>query len=291
MEDICKHKDCSCEDVGIGDCTKLQELNDLQIRPKMRAILKAEWCNLPEAIRRAFYGVWCVLKNIINQLCYIIDKLECLETKVNKMCEISKCLDQRISGLTDHIKGKMLENVSFSMRSSGSVVEHNGQQTYTKVSTQNDGSFSLTWNMIDEGEIGKGTITGKVAHMYTMKDDGTIDAHISRVTFNSITYTATPGARSYGVTARYTIVDTHGKEIFSRAYDPGQSFSDKPSDLTVSKSVTLQPQGGNTGDILLFKTNDAWVDAPTNGEVRASYTNNNSPLPKAEGCVIDCDNC
>ena len=67
MEDICKHKDCSCENVGLGDCVKLQELNDLQIRPKMRAILKAEWCNLPEAIRRAFYGVWCVLKNIINR--------------------------------------------------------------------------------------------------------------------------------------------------------------------------------------------------------------------------------
>ena len=81
MEDICKQKDCSCENVGIGDCTKLQELNDLQIRPKMRAILKAEWCNLPEAIRRGFYGVWCVLKNIINQLCYILNKLECLDRK------------------------------------------------------------------------------------------------------------------------------------------------------------------------------------------------------------------
>lgn len=291
MEDICKHKDCSCENVGLGDCVKLQELNDLQIRPKMRAILKAEWCNLPEAIRRAFYGVWCVLKNIINQLCYILSKLECLEAKVSNLCEVAKCQDERISGLIDHIKGKMLENVAFSMKSSGSNVDYNGQQTYTKISTQNDGSFTLTWNMVDENEVGKGTITGKVAHMYTMKDDGTIDAHISRVTFNAITYTASPGARSYGTTARYSIIDNNGKEIFGRDYDPGFSFSDKSPELSVGKSVTLQPQGGNTGDVLLFRTVDYWVNASTNGEVRANYVNNNSPLPKAQGCVIECDNC
>lgn len=292
MSDNCLGKDCNCEKIepSSTSCTKLQELNDLQIRPRMRAILIAEWCNLPEAIRRAFYGVWCVLKNIINQLCYIINKLECLEAKVNKLCEIAKCQDQRLSGLVDHIKGKMLENVSFSMKSSGSSADHNGQNTYTKVSTQNDGSFTLTWNMVDDTEVGKGTVNGKVAHMYTMNDDGTIKAYISKVTFSSITYT-TSATRQYNNNATFSIIDNTGRTIFTKSYNPGTSFSDKPADLDVNTSVTLQPQGGNTGDVTLFNTLDEWVSAPTRGIVKANYVNNNSPLPKAEGCVIDCDNC
>lgn len=291
MEDICKQKDCSCENVGIGDCTKLQELNDLQIRPNMRAILKAEWCNLPDAIRRGFYGVWCVLKNIINQLCYILAKLECLEAKVNNLCAVAKCQDQRISGLVDHIKGKMLENVVFGMKGVGTSTNASGNgDTFTAVTVQQNGSFSIVWNNVDSGkEVGRGTITGEVSHMYHMNEDGTIKAYISKVDFDSVNYAGS--GRSYGVTAGFTIFDTNGRPVWTKEFDPGLSFTDKPASIDISKEATLRPQGENTGDILLFRTAEHWVYDPTTSDVRATYTNNNSPLPKAEGCVIDCDNC
>ena len=85
MADNCLNKHCDCEHVepSKDNCLKLLELNDLKIRPAMRKISTSEWCNLQEAIRQAFYGVWCVLKNIIGFLCYIIRKLECLENKVD----------------------------------------------------------------------------------------------------------------------------------------------------------------------------------------------------------------
>ena len=290
-EDICKQKDCNCEQAPIGDCTKLQEINDLQIRPKMRAILKAEWCNLPEAIRRAFYGVWCVLKNIINQLCYILQKLDCLEARVDKLCSIAKCQDERISGLIEHIKGKMLENVSFGMRGSGSSDGGTGgDATFTQVTTQNDGSFTLTWNMVFSGkEIGRGTINGKVSHMYTMNEYGTIKAHISKVDFHSVNYKSDGTPSKDGATI--SIKDTSGRTIWTKRYNPSTSWSDKPASLDINREATLQPQGGNTGEVLLFQTEDTWDSNPTRGDIKATYVNNNSPLPKVEGCVIDCDNC
>lgn len=284
----CTRKDCSCENVGIGDCNKLQELNDLQIRPKMREILKAEWCNLPEAIRRAFYGVWCVLKNIINQLCYILAKVECLEKKVDNLCSVAKCQDERISGLIEHLKGKMLENVTFGMDANGSVGNDGNGETYTKVSTQPNGSFTLNWNMVlANTEVGRGTITGKVNHMYTLNDDGTIRAHIENVTFDGVSYSGNGGSYSNG---KFTIT-AGGQTVWTKAYNPGSSWSDSIPTISVGKDVTLQPQGGNTGQLIMFQTLDEWETTPTRGEVRASYVNNNSPLPKSEGCVIDCDNC
>lgn len=291
MEDICKQKDCSCENVGIGDCTKLQELNDLQIRPKMRAILKAEWCNLPEAIRRGFYGVWCVLKNIINQLCYILTKLECLESKVDKLCSIAKCQDQRITGLVEHIKGKMLENVVFGMKGVGTSANASGNgDTFTSVAVQQNGNFTIVWNMVYAGrEVGRGTITGKVSHMYTMNEDGSVKAYVSRVDFDSVKYVGDGG--SYGNNATFSIQDTSGRTVWTKSYQTGSSFTDKPGSISIGKETVLRPQGGSTGDILLFKTLDQWDFDPTSSDVRATYVNNNSPLPKVEGCVIDCDNC
>ena len=64
MSDNCLSKNCDCEKVepSPGNCSKLYELNDLKIRPAMRKISMSEWCNVQEAIRQAFYAVWCFLQ-------------------------------------------------------------------------------------------------------------------------------------------------------------------------------------------------------------------------------------
>lgn len=106
MADSCLNKHCECEEVkpSPDNCAKLLELNDLKIRPAMRKISVAEWCNLNEAIRQAFYAVWCVIKNIVGFLCYILRKLECLETKVDSLCGTIKCQNDSIAEVLSVLK-------------------------------------------------------------------------------------------------------------------------------------------------------------------------------------------
>jgi len=106
MADNCLNKHCECEKVEPRpeNCAKLLELNDLKIRPAMRKISTSEWCNLQEAIRQAFYGVWCVIKNIVGFLCYIIRKIECLETKVDSLCGTVKCQNDSIAEVLSVLK-------------------------------------------------------------------------------------------------------------------------------------------------------------------------------------------
>ncbi len=88
------------------NCLKLYELNDLKIRPAMRKISKVEWCSLNEAIRQAFYAVWCVINNIIGFLCYILRALKCLEAKVDSLCGTVKCQNERIAEVLSILKDR-----------------------------------------------------------------------------------------------------------------------------------------------------------------------------------------
>ena len=290
MADNCLNKHCECEHVepSKDNCLKLLELNDLKIRPAMRKISTSEWCNLQEAIRQAFYGVWCVLKNIIGFLCYIIRKLECLENKVDALCAVAKCQNDSIMALVEKVKNEALKNITFSMRSRGSSAEDSGATTYTDIQTSNDGSFTLKWNMIASGgEAGVGTLTGKIIQINTLNDDSSINSHISKIQFGGISYDGNGG--TFSQQATFSIINSSGGAHFSKTYDVGSDWSESVPDLTIEKDFKFLPKQSTVLD--LFTTSDEWVTAPTNGQIEAIYVNENDPKPQPKPCEIKCDKC
>lgn len=290
MADNCLNKHCECEHVepSKDNCLKLLELNDLKIRPAMRKISTSEWCNLQEAIRQAFYGVWCVLKNIIGFLCYIIRKLECLENKVDALCAVAKCQNDSIMALVEKVKNEALKNITFSMRSRGSSVDTEGEPTYTDIQTSNDGSFTLKWNMVASGkEVGVGTLTGKIIQINTINDDSSINSHISKIQFGGISYDGYGG--SFGNTASFSIRTNGGATHFTKTYDPGSDWSESVEDMSIEKDFKFLPKQSTV--LELFTTVDYWVKASTYGSVEATYVNENDPKPQPKPCEIKCDKC
>lgn len=291
MADNCLNKNCECEKVEPRpeNCNKLLELNDLKIRPAMRKISTSEWCNLQEAVRQAFYGVWCVIKNIVGFLCYILRKLECLEAKVDKLCEVAQCQNETLKAIVGKSKEKMLENITFTMRSKGSSVEIHGATTYTDIQTFKDGSFIIKWNMVWQGsERGKGTINGRIVQINTLNDDGSINSHISKIVFSGIEYDG------YGDTfpeqASFSIKLHNGTTHFTKTYDVGSDWSDSIADIDIEKDFKFLPKQAIKID--LFTTADEWTDANTYGSIEASYLNNNEPVTKTPDlCEVKCDKC
>lgn len=290
MADNCLNKPCECEKVEPRpeNCAKLLELNDLKIRPAMRKISTSEWCNLPEAIRQAFYGVWCVIKNIIGFLCYIIRKLECLEAKVDELCAVAKCQNDAIMSLVGKTKEYALKNITFSMKSRGSSADDDGGTTYTDIQTSNDGSFTIKWNMIALGnEVGVGTVTGRIIQINTLNEDSSIKSHISKIQFDGISYDGYGG--TFSQQASFSIKKSSGGTHFSKTYDVGSDWSDSIPDLTIEKDFVFLPKQATKLD--LFTTVDEWIRASTNGSIEATYVNENDPKPQPKPCEINCDKC
>ena len=290
MADNCLSKNCECEKVEPRpeNCAKLLELNDLKIRPAMRKISTSDWCNLPEAIRQAFYGVWCVIKNIVGFLCHIIRKLECLEEKVDNLCEVAQCQNELIKEMVEKTKENTLKNITFSMRSKGSSVEIHGATTYTDIQTASDGTFNLKWNMVWQGlERGVGTLSGKIIQINTLNDDSSINSHVSRVRFEGITYHGYGG--TFPEQASFSIKSSNGRTHFSRTYDVGSDWTASVEDLVIEKDFLFQPKQSTI--VELFNTADEWTKANTYGSVEATYTNENEVRPQPKFCEVKCDKC
>ena len=276
MSNSCLNKHCDCEKVepSKDNCAKLLEINDLKIIPAMRKISTVEWCNLNEAIRQAFYAVWCVIKNIVGFLCLIIRKLECLEEKVDHLCNVAKCQNDLIMSLVEKTEDNMLRNITFSMRSKGSSVEIGGATTYTDIQTASDGTFNLKWNMVWGGiERGVGTLTGKIVQINTLNDDSSINSHIAMIKFDGISYDGYGG--TFPEQARFTIKSS--------------DWSESVEDLIIGKDFVFQPKQSTV--VELFNTADEWTDANTYGSVEATYTNENEVRSKPKPCEIKCCKC
>lgn len=290
MSNNCLSKNCECEKVEPRpeNCAKLLELNDLKIRPAMRKISTSEWCNLQEAVRQAFYGVWCVIKNIVGFLCYIIRKLECLEQKVDALCAVAKCQNDAIMSLVEKSNDDALQNITFSMRSKSTSVETSGVPTYTDIKTYKDGSFTLKWNMVWGGtERGLGTLSGKVIQINTLNKDGSVKSHISKIQFTGITYDGYGG--TFPDKASFSIKLPSGTTHFTKTYDVGSDWSESVPDITIEKDFVFKPKQSTI--INLFNTADEWSKINTYGSVEASYTNENEPKPQPEPCEIKCEKC
>lgn len=260
----CGCSNCHCNETDV--CKSNEELS-ISIHDKL-ALLKDYVCvlgaatcqSIVRAVTKYAFFIWCFLRDLTNIVMMHDKRLDCLEERINK--------------LTEYIVNVALNNVSFGLSSKGTQ----DGPVATKVTTNKDGTFEITWEMNDTAEyVGKGKVTGKVDHDFSVDDDGSINVDVKSIYIDSVMYTATVTGKTSA--SRFVIKDKDGNIIFDKSYNPYQSWSETPN-KTVTYNVVkkLDASGASTGDYLLLKTEDTWVGSPTYGEIYINYTNNNIPV-------------
>lgn len=273
--------DCSCKQVPLNSntCNALHDLNDEKVLGASKVLADAELCDYTKIFPKILYSLWCMIKNIIATLCWLLTRVSELERKVINICKTLACVVEYVKKKADEEMIKAFKNVSFTMSSKG---ENNGP-AYTVVTTNNNGSFTVKWNMFEGSEIGHGTLTGKVNHTYSVNTDGSIKASIMSVTLSSLVYNGSSNGTN--TSARFVIYDRNGKAIIDKSYNPYKNFSDTLNKtITYNFNYSLAPNGGTSGDVLLLKTLDDWVMNDTTSSIYAKYTNNNEPVD-----LFNCD--
>lgn len=69
---------CKCENItpGAHNCLTLQQENDVKIRDFAIMYRDVNECNMIEYGAKGFYNVWCMFRNVIAQLCWIMSKIK-----------------------------------------------------------------------------------------------------------------------------------------------------------------------------------------------------------------------
>lgn len=283
--------DCSCKKLNLDEhiCENLHDMNDSKVLGSSKVLADAELCDYPKLFPKALYSIWCIIKNIIAVICWILSRLDALEKKVNeiidflrKLCQALKCVIEYLKKESENKMKEAFGKVGFTITGQGTSP---GAGTYSKVTTKPDGSFDIQWNMVYAGtQVGVGHVKGKVNHAYSVNNDGSIKANIISVTVNNIQYSGNGGRYSE---AGFKIMDNAGNTIHNQRYNPGSTYNVAINKtVAINKSTNLAPKGGSFNQQVL-KTYDDWDFADTQANVIAGYVNNNDTINQFD-CDIDC---
>lgn len=86
---------CQCENITPGEhnCLTLQQENDVKIRDFAIMYRDVNECNMIEYGAKGFYNVWCMFRNVIAQLCWLMSRVDCrteaLRAQANDICAMS----------------------------------------------------------------------------------------------------------------------------------------------------------------------------------------------------------
>ena len=280
--------DCQCEKIDV--CVEVEQRQD--VMEKKLKVLKDYACllantscvGLPKRLAQYAYFLWCFLRDL---LIMVVN----LDKRVDNLCAVANCHEKKLNALVDFLIGKLSDNVELAMKSSTTVKDTAGGQTYTVVKTDSNGNFTIVWNMVDTKEVGVGNVYGKVIHSYTPNKDGSIHAKITGITISRIKYVNKTTTTEHN--GRFTIYDANDKVIYQKAYDPGQSFEQEINQtLDYNKEFDLKPDGGSSDAFKMLSTLDEWVYAPTRSAITAQYINNNPNIGlPTDPCNVLCGAC
>ena len=60
-------------------------MNDSKVKGASQVLADTELCDYPKVFPKALYSIWCVFKNIIAQICWIISELKRIWDEINKI--------------------------------------------------------------------------------------------------------------------------------------------------------------------------------------------------------------
>lgn len=286
--------DCSCKQVQIDRdvCKNLHELNDSRIKGGTQALKDAELCDYPKIFPKFLYGVWCVNKNMIALMCYVmnlvnsmVDKINELVDKVNELCKALQCVAELAKAKAEAELIDKYKNVVVRVQGRGS---NDGFGTSTRVDSSGDG-YTVTWTMNDGAPCGTGTIKGKYLTSYEGVDkDGNIKANLIGFTIDSVSYRTTGKPVLETRPATIEMFAPNGSKIFSKEYSCYTNWDITPNvrRVSINQSYVLRPHQ-NTPEVLFFKTKDTWVLSSTEGEFHGHIENRNDKIT-VPGCDIHC---
>ena len=133
---------CKCEPITPSNdaCLSLQKANDEKIREFAIMYRDLQTCNLASEGAKGFYNIWCVLKSVIGQICFLMGNTkESKEYKAGNNIEFT----QDGNNIVINAKGTDLSNY---------LTKDDAKKTYQKIL--------------------------KAGNNITLNDDGTISANI-----------------------------------------------------------------------------------------------------------------
>lgn len=269
-------------------CENLHELNDSSVKGGSHALADAPMCDWPEIFPKILYSIWCLLKNIINTLCWLIGRIDELERRVNAICDTLKCVVEYLQRQNEAMIAEAFKNIHFKLTGTGTYIA--ADTTFTKIESSDDGNFSVNWNMVFDGvEEGVGKVKGKVNHSYSLNKDGSMQANIQSVTLYDATYTRT-GTRVYPAANRasFTMYDRRGSVMFTKDYHPLEEGWTVPLNKTLEYNISKRIEPNGSMSELILKTLDDWDRSDTRGDLFATYTNDNKPVHEFECSAPDC---
>lgn len=90
--------DCSCKQLKLDSelGKNLHEMNNSKIKGASMVIKDAEVCDYRKIFPRALYSIWCMFKNIIASVSWLLDRVKLLEDRSSRH---DKALRQIIESL------------------------------------------------------------------------------------------------------------------------------------------------------------------------------------------------
>lgn len=79
--------DCSCEQLQTGwdACANLHDMNDTKLAGAARVIADTSFCDYPKVLPKILYGIWCLLRNTLAQMCWMLTQLEGVYKALEKL--------------------------------------------------------------------------------------------------------------------------------------------------------------------------------------------------------------
>lgn len=81
--------DCSCEQLQTGwdACAGLHDMNDTKLAGAAKVIADTPFCDYPKVLPKILYGIWCLMKNNLAQLCWMLAQLEKVYKALEKLLQ------------------------------------------------------------------------------------------------------------------------------------------------------------------------------------------------------------
>ena len=316
-----------CENIGRGPdvCEDLKAIAQERFqRAGVHELRNKYVVNLPNVIRRSTYGLWCVTKNIINQLCHVGEEFQCLREQTDHLRKEQMCIQnaqqascERLAKIAknnydigNNVRNRLIQKLRDDAQKKSIEIANNtvrmnmfprgsqaGSGTYTRVSTSGT-NFTIEWNMVGGAVIGNGSINGTVEREFRLNTTtGYVEAFLKAVTITSVRYEPT-GAMTGASTATMAVFDGAGNQVYYKAYDPFRSFNESPNRrIEYNRTVPLQTTGSTGGSVHVLSTRDTWLYDPTYGQLEVNFTRDNlipidiPPVPDIPKVEIDCGSC
>lgn len=79
--------DCSCEQITTGwnACANLHDMNDTKLAGAARVIADTPFCDYPRVLPKILYGIWCLMRNNLAQMCWMLTQLEGVYKALEKL--------------------------------------------------------------------------------------------------------------------------------------------------------------------------------------------------------------